>query len=118
MEAKELRIGNFIKDIKNPERHANVFRLSCGNEHQITYSYSKAFEHTPKDKNDLQGIPLTEDWLLKLGFEKKEDCEGYFKDGILFLNGLITVVQKVKCEYVHRLQNLYFALTGQELTIK
>jgi len=66
-------------------------------------------------------IPLTEEWLLKFGFEvinksfyhyNKKPILDYTKD----LNNdwyiLINDGEKVYLKYVHQLQNLYFALTG------
>ena len=79
-------------------------------------------------------IPLTEEWLIKLGFEKSisttgppinEELESYILDGYDFM--------KDRCgswflcgynwntthfQYVHQIQNLYFALTGEELKIE
>lgn len=68
-------------------------------------------------------IPLTEEWLLKFGFEEKY---GYIKNGVhlntdysLFIEDEIGFNEwTADCEYVHQLQNLYFALTGEELIIK
>lgn len=90
--------------------------------------------------SDLSGIELTEGWLERLGFEqigeppylgKGEYNFGYpvlklnqfnkmlkcnskgNSSGNLFLDGL-----RIECKYVHQLQNLYFALTGEELKLK
>ena len=88
-------------------------------------------------------IPLTEEWLVNLGFEiqnKKNnhyvinDPNGYadthkisiFKTineqwHIAFsdtLNGYKDYIPTTKIQYVHQLQNLYFDLTGEELTLK
>ena len=73
-------------------------------------------------------IPITEEWLLKFGFEKIIGSnESNFTNGFynLFVNSLGEVnfyffkegdwYQKI--DYVHQLQNLYFALTGSELTV-
>jgi hypothetical protein len=80
---------------------------------------------------DLDPIPLNEEWLLKMGFEKsntfspisykkrrhkaafwirKWKTEDYFRFDRYYSNAPIV-------KYVHQLQNLYFALTGEELTI-
>lgn len=90
----------------------------------------------------IDPIPLTEEWLLKLGFHvihpaNKQyvinDPNGY-KDShqisifptmneqwhIAFsdiLNDYKDYIPTTKFKSVHQLQNLYFALTGQELTI-
>ena len=46
-----------------------------------------------------------------LNFSSDESVE--FKKVYLTVNKMDII-----CEYVHQLQNLYFALTGEELTIK
>lgn len=72
----------------------------------------------------FEPIPLTEEWLLKFGFEK--NTGDYFlgcfsmrivgKEMIWFVCNDGDFSQQVK--YVHQLQNLVYALTGEELTIK
>lgn len=87
--------------------------------------------------NILQPIPLTSEWLGKFGFVN----HGYYllfwdKDGIQIVgmdiktnngycwnwNSSVDLNPKqhkqIDILYVHQLQNLYFALTGKELTIK
>ena len=84
------------------------------------------------DLDRFSGIPSTEEWLIKLGFEKIIDNEftlryelkkdprfDYFFPkhnlktfGLRFQGSTFFDVVK----YVHQLQNLYFALTGKELT--
>jgi hypothetical protein len=73
------------------------------------------------DEWKLDPIPLTEEWLLKFGFEitknfqTKDRFQTHKKDGIIWFEyGYI----RVELKYVHELQNLYFALFGEELTIK
>ena len=85
-------------------------------------------------KLGYKAIQLTEDWLLRFGFEKrgKTGCSfQYFigtnpithdwlfdilwqdkQDYPFYRNGFHTI------KYVHQLQNLYFALTGEELEFK
>ena len=65
---------------------------------------------------DIDSISLTEEWLLKFGFEN---------NGIAFWNGVGLsklsdgfYFMTTKIEFLHQLQTLYFALTGEELTIK
>lgn len=80
-------------------------------------------------KYEIQPIPLTEELLVKAGFKKHLDTIfiHWSKEGGMFeistrepngsyglwVNGTIGCFQ-----YLHQLQNLYFALTGTELTIK
>jgi hypothetical protein len=75
----------------------------------------------------FEPIPITEEWLIKFGFEKNSY---WFKDDNMLRFGLID--NKLHCSigndengflynrinYIHQLQNLYFALTGQELEFK
>ena len=72
-------------------------------------------------------IPLTEEWLIKLGFKKNNY---WFKNDNMLRFGLID--NQLHCSigndesgflynrinYVHQLQNLYFALTGEQLEFK
>lgn len=88
----------------------------------------------------LKPIPLTEEWFLRFGFSKKGFKKG--RIGIEVSGEDMTTTyfaisqpkkmvewqnfwafeyndyRFVKLEYVHQLQNLYFALTGKELTLK
>ena len=127
MEAAELRIGNivFFHDTEMGEityTHEEIIR---GYEIQALEvdGYIRDVEVEP--------IPLTEEWLLKFGF--KQDSYSYIKgvhqkifSGVMkfdfnetlkdweFSVGYITDITRIL--YVHQLQNLYFALTGEELT--
>lgn len=78
---------------------------------------------------DLTPIPLTEEWLIKFGF--KEKIPGWFSYEsftIPFKSIVINLKLKSTCiasetdsismkniEFVHELQNTFFALTGEEL---
>ena len=107
MEAKELRIGNLVYE---KGKVKEMYSISNNN---------------AKDYSNMKPIPLTEEWLLKFGFNKIsgwDDYKGWIKDdvelecdcyGFDFINYLDKGV-----DYVHQLQNLYFALTNNELTIK
>lgn len=80
------------------------------------------------NNNPCQGIPLTEEILLKCGFEKREDG-----DYNLFKNSEVDIVicsdfSSWKCDginfsvnyinHLHQLQNLYWCLCGKELEIE
>jgi spore maturation protein CgeB len=111
MKANELRIGNWVSTI-------------YGMEFQV---YPMAFKQMPTDeKNNLilttwKPIPLTEEWLLKLGFIPNP-YEDRYEKGVLHVECMKTkgetylwVENMPHIKYVHELQNLYFALTGEEL---
>jgi hypothetical protein len=103
MKANELRIGNWLqwKADKRP------FQVSIID----TTETSKETKAEP--------IPLTEEWLLKFDWNgfKIGYIDSYFKideNGCLWYCGDFTGVVLL---YVHQLQNLYFALTGEELIL-
>jgi hypothetical protein len=73
---------------------------------------------------DKEPIPLTEEWLLKFGFERldtswiRRDNPGFrihnpSKTNVFILFNFMDVT----IDYIHQLQNLYFALTGEELKL-
>jgi hypothetical protein len=95
----------------------------------------KQVETLHKDKIliDFTPIPLTGEWLLKFGFDQEDDFHFFIKISpfgtCLYLNIDINIYQ-IGCEnkswysnnmdiyFIHQLQNLYFALTNEELTFK
>ena len=112
MKANELRIGNLVY-LTDKDK---VWEILDG--HEIDEC----------DDNPLvQPIPLTEEWLLKFGFEKTMSWT-YVKDLVGNLKLVYYLGEKgwsigfksysdfPNLKYVHQLQNLYFALTGEELT--
>jgi len=127
MKATELRIGNLVLDTK-------------GNINKVD---SEALIYMSKEPlNQVTPIPLTEEWLLKFGFikgnynwfrlyfnpEKLEDSDCFtynINSKMLCLESFYDNEKKGSIQlsssdekYVHQLQNLYFALTSEELTIK
>ena len=133
MKAQELRIGNLLNHFwidKDGTPH-NVIRITGIMKQFIILDDNRLPEYLNLHENECEPIPLTEEWLVKFGFEKSKQPNGtifygqrsvFFRitkhpnrDDIFHLFGYeFTVV----LEYVHQLQNLYFALTGEELTIK
>jgi hypothetical protein len=123
MKAKDLRIGNLV----------------YFNEELLKFDFESGWNF-----DFIKPIPLTEEWLLKFGFEKviyESDETGYNNHYELDIKGvgLISYLDDFSCalfgskesskdelgflpnwdncKHVHSLQNLYFALTGQELTL-
>ena len=106
MKANEFRIGNKV------DLYGTIATVTL-------YDFSKGLaitEGTP--------IPLTEEWLLKMGFEIVWDI-WFFKgfqiwqeDNNFFFELRDRGVMDRHIEYLHQLQNLYFALTNEELIIK
>ena len=109
MEAKELRIGNYVNH--------NGFA-------PITIDAVDII-HCQQHPEAYKPIELTEEWLLKLGFNKSKFSSNCFKitNGYKFdfAGGEVLYLDSIRLEhikYIHQLQNLHFALGGEELTIK
>lgn len=122
LSAKELRIGNYYyytcKDFLDERKEWDEV---C----QIDAQDLVWLESNPNDK-DFKPIPLTEEWLNKFGFKKdnnlytKDFCGGLYSLQLnLDYNGTHFTYYDgyVVLDFIHKLQNLYFALTGEELTI-
>ena len=112
MKANELRIGNYYVDIDNKLSSISGYEL-----HQFTIK-----ENTDNlGVMEYQPIPLTEEWLLKFGFENNKleanhnDIIYYSRLNNIGIKGMLGMVKVSQCIYVHQLQNLYFALTNKEL---
>lgn len=122
MKANELRVGNYII-------------INTGTNEPFCMDYDAMHDtFLDDDWEDLQPIILTEEWLINFGFKMvvlnaeglAEWNEWRIKDFEIFSTGshesckndLCFGTFDFKVKYVHQLQNLYFALTGEELTIK
>lgn len=134
LRAEELRIGN---KIGYNVFIGETFTVKAITTNRVLITRDKTRMEFKPEYSECEPIPLTEEWLLKFGFEKD-------KDGILYLdawqrgegqrfiiemgtNGKMFcrsryqewsdhfVMNDLKC--VHQLQNLYFALTHTELTL-
>ena len=129
MKANELRIGNIICSKGTDETGIYIIEViykdyCLGKYEKITHRVRQCFD-------GMKGIPLTEEWLLKLGFEFYEGemigtmsmndnwTLGLFKINAWGNGWLFYWDDKFdnRLQYVHQLQNLYFALTGNELEI-
>jgi hypothetical protein len=121
MKANELRIGNLVMYSNN----SIIFTVS--GLHEFGMDCFDDIEETYIEYDQFEGIPLTEEWLLKFGFNQYETVviktHNYIKGNFKFNSAVLWVAEykgihiESKILYVHQLQNLYFALTGEELTI-
>jgi hypothetical protein len=126
MKAEELRIGNLVLIPYNKSNKQEGF-------FEATISQIGDFG-AYIGPEDYEPILLTEEWLLKFGFYETSNQDfigGLYtqdKPDKFFINketmsycffdyeGSIDDIIQIK--YVHQLQNLYFALTGEELQLQ
>ena len=114
MDSRELRIGNlldrgdYICEFKMIEEEGLMLE-------PIKYKQERFVERY------IKPIPLTEEWLIKFGFELNLNNNwshwnfglNFYKYGDFFESDQLPIF--IYLQYVHQLQNLYFALTNKEL---
>lgn len=140
MKPQELRIGNLVT-INQTALHfdgsgesESIFEIG---EIRTDLVYFKGF-HAGEYCSSIHPIPLTKEWFLKLGFANdrgvlfelpgyiQEKCKGDkgFKKSAFFFNNREDVNMWMDCQtrvcvkYVHEVQNLVYALTGEELEVQ
>ncbi len=133
MEANELRIGNWVNVIVSGKGNKASTVESISYDIDEGYSINLNIGYRRAGNDAISGIPLTEEWLLKFGFEGKtlgnNDIQFKYKEYMfdyssssLYRNfpreGMRWVFIAGDLHKVHQLQNLYFALTGEELLTK
>lgn len=112
MTANELRVGNKVLCNKFLSHNTDT-----GTKYELVETIVTV--ENIKDCKHFEPIPLTEQWLLRFGFAENKHTIGCFGNnviGIYFRNGEGNY-NIAKFKYVHQLQNLYFALTGEELPV-
>ena len=135
METTELRIGNLVSIFDIVYEVRGMLSYGIYSKKLMCDNAQEDFEHI----KNIQPIPLTSHWLLKLGFHKSknpngDDCyhilndDGFSVDftvehwtnpdiNIKYHNHFHIFAVRRKIKYVHELQNLYFWKEGKELTL-
>lgn len=128
MNAKNYRVGNWVSQPHKVGKICEIWKNGIRIEGQ---NFGHDYAHT-------EPIKITEQWLIDFGFKKEDliDNSGYYytlelsdsKYCDLSLssgdkNGYIEVTlfpyeDYFRYKYVHELQNLFFAITGQEISKK
>jgi hypothetical protein len=119
MEAKELRIGNYVNiGLKSSDLITDYDAITASGLMDLQVNKERSsFIYEP--------ISLTQEWLLKFGFVldldshrttylSKHKITTYMQDGIFWCDILWDCLE---LKHVHQLQNLYFALTNEELKL-
>ena len=130
MKANELRIGNYTQWAnEQDEIVVSVDGIEIDPEDK---EYLVSYTDLPTELENIiqleffEPIPLTKEWLEKFGFEETKrgwlsapTGEDYKRWLVCFNDGGFSYIPELTSfKYVHQLQNLYYALTGEELTIK
>lgn len=107
----ELRIGNYVKCVDG--------NTICIDKDDMIYILSNTF--------DVEPIPLSEEVLLKCGFEEDETHVSEDHPWAIWVKNDVVISlpyfefsfesTDVEIKYLHQLQNLYYALTGEELEV-
>lgn len=128
IDPKELRVGNLVLLGTSTNTVLGVDAASSFNIHIGDDYYGE---------DEIAPIPITPEWLERLGFDHKPQtyCDIWevtitdYPDKndnvalmVVFSTGQICVslpeIERHDIKNIHQLQNLYFALTGTELTIR
>ena len=133
MKSTELRIGNLVSF---GGRLATVYQVNrSGAVLQYEGDTNTEIEGVRRSTvsiNDIEPVRITEEILIKSGFYKDEGSIRFYikhvmnssicafrvllsNTGLYFPN--TSNVEWVNMTGVHQLQNLYFAITGQELSV-
>jgi hypothetical protein len=124
MRASDLRVGNWIADRGGKEWQIDHWesanKVSAKIPTMVFDGVEMQGHPLTEDVEYLQPIPLTEGWLLKFGFGKQNGYPYKFNFGFIKMRNGIWFYKyyslEIDLNYVHQLQNLYYALTGEELT--
>jgi len=121
MKAEELRIGNMLNvSLKSGQGRTLQKAINL-------VDIAKVLENHPSFI--YEPIPLTEEWLINFGFKKDSDIVFhihsnnnhiiyiYFEEMRDCFAMIYNGSQFCTIQYVHQLQNLYYALTGTELVL-
>ena len=123
LRANELRIGNLVSRLDLGDHSLRV-------ESVLELRKDKVLTTGPISViclySEIKPIPLSEEWLLKFGFDQIGSSVSYkigeycidIRELNLFHFSIVGYLTIAKIKYVHQLQNLFFALTGWELSIK
>jgi hypothetical protein len=119
IQANELRIGNLVCFIDETGASPDYIETNVG---------MMEIQHAIKNNDFFQGIPLTEEWLVRFGLMDKPSYKAFHIGSMEFdipsmiggcLDNELGLDQEnsIHIQSVHQLQNLYFALTGEELKL-
>lgn len=126
MKANELRVNNYVEGVNGIDQILTIGETGVK---LVKFNEPGSSDEPTHYFDWIKPIPLSEEWLLKFGFNAQHiikqwysyvndhiEISHYSKDRCMVFVSASDVAFDIK--YVHQLQNLYFALTGKELTLK
>jgi len=147
IELSELRIGNYLL-YKGNVVYVTSLTMDIDDEYEDQIGFCKIEERSNEHSgwnrslyNDLDRIPLSEEYFQKFGFEKSatspySDCEAFkiFKDasrliwcagdlfkplsqGFVRITNYDFISNPNPIQFVHQLQNILYCLTGRQIKI-
>jgi hypothetical protein len=140
IELKSLRLGNLVFDDENKIMKVARIETKQYTEWNNGDEFSIVIEDILKQNSYYQslinGIPITEEWLLKLGFNKQYQkgfigidvhnsdfvltapkVMGEWQEGYAYQYYAGNVPKFRELKYIHQLQNLFYSITEVELTL-
>ena len=137
MKSTELRIGNLVSF---GGRMATVYQVNrSGAVLQYDGDTNTEIEGVRRSTvsiNDIEPVTLTKDWLISSGFYKNPGIITEYilivdseytemkrftvlqsEEKIFYFIPSIRVAWSVRLDFIHQLQNLYFSITKQELSV-
>lgn len=128
MKAENYRIGNLVLAVGEVRKIDSLSirqRPDCG--------YFGFDGLRPLKGIHIEPIPLTEEWLLKFGWLWNKECDSFEKypngdarmnlqfstlsNSYTMFNFILSAEISRRIKYVHQLQNLFWCLTNEELTV-
>lgn len=127
----EIRVGNYFKYNEKHSEGLCMLNIPMKWDASDWYRVGECID----DLDWYNPIPLTEDILLKCGFELVDKNVFWLNDKFMFVFGenALSMARpdcvgnedytipmawiKSNIKHLHQLQNLYFALTGEELNV-
>lgn len=121
IKVNELRIGNYVLD-----QFGVIRTIETIGANESIRVFSEIYKCESMSLQYCNPIPLTEEMLLKCGFTRfgkllRLNTFEYWtlsKSLVIHGHGGYYTGLILKIQYLHQLQNLYFALTGEEITVK
>lgn len=134
----EIRLGNYFLDCGGKVLRVDFidylrdgFDCKFGQLNFIDGQEVHPFTEYTKSANPIK---INSEWLQKFGGEKIDNPNGTsswvwiidnqiwmyetWRDHDFFIKSMLNINNQKNINYVHELQNLYYCLTGKELTIK